>query len=419
MEPIRDREQQGEAVTLRLVQDHAAELLRFARRFSLCADDAHDAYQRGIEILVRRMRTSPPDNPLNWLRTVIRHECVAVRTERERLLGRQEVDLDREEGCHLEDPSERIAGYERLGQVAEALQRLKPQEVTALVLRAQGLSYKEICAHTGWTYTKCNRAVTEGRRALRDRLGAIESGAECDRWLPQLSLLADGEATARQLADLRPHLRACPACRATLRRFHDAPGQVAALVPVALIPAASSDPGTALGHLEAVVHAVVERATLATTRLQSAIDALPAAKVAAVAASTAALAGGGAAIEHVTRPHLPARPAAAVSAAAPERTSATPSLTTLSILQPQQTAAGTKTEHERAEPTGEFGIEEAPAARSEFVEETPADATAHAAATPSAPALKPSSAPQTTTPPAPTAPPQPERTQPSAEFAGF
>ena len=78
MEPIRDRERQGEAVTLRLVQDHAAELLRFARRFSHCADDAHDAYQRGIEILVRRMRTSPPDNPLNWLRTVsarVRSRC--------------------------------------------------------------------------------------------------------------------------------------------------------------------------------------------------------------------------------------------------------------------------------------------------------------------------------------------------------
>ncbi|MGB2710946.1 MAG: RNA polymerase sigma factor, partial [Conexibacter sp.] len=195
-----DRGQQAEERALRLVQDHAASLLRFARRFSLCADDAQDAYQRGAEILVRRMRTEPPQEPLSWLRTVIRHEALAVRAERERIVGRDEVDLDRHEAHDLVDPADRAAGFERLGHVAEALGRLKPQEVTALVLRAEGLSYKEICARQGWTYTKCNRAVTEGRRALLDRLGAIESGAECERWLPLLSALADGEASGHELA---------------------------------------------------------------------------------------------------------------------------------------------------------------------------------------------------------------------------
>ena len=48
------------------------------------------------------------------------------------------------------------------------LPRLKPQERRALGLLAAGHSYKEICAITGWTYTKVNRCVTEGRRRLRD-----------------------------------------------------------------------------------------------------------------------------------------------------------------------------------------------------------------------------------------------------------
>jgi RNA polymerase sigma factor (sigma-70 family) len=147
------RKQDAEEATLRLVQEHASELLRFARRFFHCADDAHDAYQRALEILVRRMRVDPPAQPLPWLRTVLRNEALAVRAERERLLGRVELDLDRQEDRATPGPAERAVGHERLRHTAEALQRLKPQEVTALVLRAEGLSYAEIGSRMGWTYT--------------------------------------------------------------------------------------------------------------------------------------------------------------------------------------------------------------------------------------------------------------------------
>ena len=151
---MRSRERRGSAAedaVLRLVQEHAAELLRFANRFSYCADDAHDAYQRSLEILVRRMRVEPPAQPLRWIRTVLRHEALAIRAQRERSVSRVELDLDRHGSGEHDDPAERAIGLERLGQAAEALQRLKPQELTALVLRAEGLSYKEICARTGWT----------------------------------------------------------------------------------------------------------------------------------------------------------------------------------------------------------------------------------------------------------------------------
>ena len=301
---MRSRTRRGiskEDATLRLVQEHAAELLRFARRFSHCPDDAHDAYQRAIEILVRRMRVDPPTQPLSWMRTVLRHEALAVRAEREQLVGRIEVDLDRHEDRAVTDPAEQAVGHERLRHTAEALQRLKPQEVTALVLRAEGLSYREICTRTGWTYTRTNRSVTEGRRALLDRLGAIESGAECARWLPLLSALADGEATASQVAELRPHLRSCHGCRATLRDVHAAPQQVALLVPPAVVDAAlHGSSGSVPSHVEVALHAIVERATLLAARVHGAFEALPGAKLAAVAASTAAIAGGGVALEQAT-----------------------------------------------------------------------------------------------------------------------
>ena len=66
-------------------------------------------------------------------------------------------------------------------------------------LKAQGLTYAEIGELTGWSYTKVNRCITEGRRAFIERYERIESGKECERWAPVLSAMADGEATAEQL----------------------------------------------------------------------------------------------------------------------------------------------------------------------------------------------------------------------------
>ena len=35
------------------------------------------------------------------------------------------------------------------------------------MLQAQGYSYAEICERCGWTYTKVNRCLAEGRARLR------------------------------------------------------------------------------------------------------------------------------------------------------------------------------------------------------------------------------------------------------------
>lgn len=355
------REQDAEDATLRLVQEHAAELLRFARRFSHCADDAHDAYQRTLEILVRRMRVDPPEQPLPWVRTVLRHEALAVRSDRERLLGRVELDLDRHEDRFTADPAERAVGHERLRHTAEALRRLKPQEVTALVLRAEGLSYAEIGSRMGWTYTRTNRAVTEGRRALLERLGAIESGAECTRWLPLLSALADGEAAPDDVAELRPHLRACPACRATLRDFHAAPAQVALLVPPTVVELASHGAHAGFaGHAEAGLHALVDRLALLAMRMQGAFEMVPGAKLAAVAASTAAIAGSGVAIERAAHA-TSARPAAAAAsqlAAAPVRSPGR--LTTIAFPLGTRSASVPRRTRPAAGSRGEFADTPAP-----------------------------------------------------------
>src|SRR5204863_9970065 len=64
-----------------------AALRRTARRYSLCADDADDAYQRAVEILLTKSPPADPTRLAAWMHVVTRREALAVRRSRERLLG--------------------------------------------------------------------------------------------------------------------------------------------------------------------------------------------------------------------------------------------------------------------------------------------------------------------------------------------
>jgi RNA polymerase sigma factor (sigma-70 family) len=204
-------------LVLETIARHGASLLASARRYSLCADDAQDAYQRGLEIFLRHAEGLRPEGAAAWLRTVVKHEALAVRAARVRLVSACEPHLDVYQAADAAPADERAVSRERLGRSTEALAQLKPHEVRALVLKAQGYSYFEICRITGWTYTKVNRCLTEGRRSLRERLRDIEAGRQCARWERLLSAAAEGRASGEDLVSLAPHLRSCGACRASLR----------------------------------------------------------------------------------------------------------------------------------------------------------------------------------------------------------
>lgn len=190
-------------------------MLAVARRYSLCPDDAHDAWQRSVEILLRRASSLEPSTAAAWLRTVVKHEALAIRSERSRSLHSEEVEPDSHAGsANVEVDSER---FELLATAAEALHALKPNEAEALLLLASGMSYREIGEAKGWTYTKVNRLLTEGRRAFRARVNGIESGDECERWRPTVLRIVDGEAGPEERQSIRPHIRRCRGCRAALR----------------------------------------------------------------------------------------------------------------------------------------------------------------------------------------------------------
>jgi RNA polymerase sigma factor (sigma-70 family) len=216
-----------------------AVLRRLARRYSLCADDAEDALQRGLEILLRKAPTEDPRELIKWMQTVVRHEALAIRKERELTLAGPAAESP---GPDFEDwialvpstsagPAEEAERREAIARSREALQTLKPQELRALTLLAEGYSYIEIGEITGYSRTKINRCLAEGRERLRKQISRSEDGRRCAEMRPLLSAFCDGEAKAKEVAELREHLRACAHCRATLRAYRAAPAAAAALAP--------------------------------------------------------------------------------------------------------------------------------------------------------------------------------------------
>ena len=101
------RQDDVDALVLDTISAHAEGLLRLARRHSLCQDDAHDAYQRGLEIFLRHAHRLEPAGAASWLRTVVKHEAMAVRRARQRDLGTVEVDFDTLEASTVASPEDR------------------------------------------------------------------------------------------------------------------------------------------------------------------------------------------------------------------------------------------------------------------------------------------------------------------------
>jgi RNA polymerase sigma factor (sigma-70 family) len=241
---------------------HEASLRRTAARYSICDDDADEALQRGLEILLLK---APSDNPrelVRWTQTVVKHEALSVRAERERVLSGPAalpVHPTQEDWIallpsELDGPAERAERDEAVERSREALTTLKPQELRALSLLAEGYSYREIAEITGYSATKVNRCVSEGRERFRRFLVRRDGGARCTELAPLLSAFADDEAGPADVATLREHLRTCAYCRSTLRAYRAAPHAAAAL-----LPALPQTRGALVGRLHDAYAAVATR----------------------------------------------------------------------------------------------------------------------------------------------------------------
>ncbi len=381
----------AEELILRTVAAHADSLLRTARRHSICVDDAQDAYQRALEIFMTHADRLDPARAAGWLHVVVKREAQAIRRSRTKLVGSSDVDFDAQEERRVPSPDEQLLSFDMVSRSAEALQRLKPQELRALWLKAQGHSYNEIGALTGWSYTKVNRCLTEGRRSFLERYAGIESGAECERWMPVISAMVDREATPQQILDLRPHLRNCPGCRAMLKALKDSSTPLSAVLPVPLVVVATGSSehlsNLLLRTYEAVTGGLHERAVHSVTKAQAAFEAAAAGKVAAVAASAAAVAGGGyATVERTVRHEGGGRSGAAaapetkpVARVNPRTRSATAALWRPRATKPEVTTKPATTTMKRPRPEFEAASSHNPRVAPEFTQPAPRRLSASAA----------------------------------------
>jgi RNA polymerase sigma factor (sigma-70 family) len=221
-----------------MIAQHEPALRRTARRYSLDAEDAEDAYQRALEIALTKAPTTDLRELIRWTQTVTKHEALAVRQSRERLLGYRgrggsddATDLVALIPAPGDSPGEQVERREVIARSREALRALKPAELQALSLLAEGYSYAEIGELTGFSQTKINRVLAEGRNRFRGLLSSSEDGSRCRELRPLLSAFCDGEASSPDSEIVREHLRACARCRSTMRAYRAAPRIAIALAP--------------------------------------------------------------------------------------------------------------------------------------------------------------------------------------------
>lgn len=151
-------------------------LRRQAERHAERPEDAEDALQAAFVLFIERYRGDC--DPVAWLQTTVKREAWGLRRKASR---KREVSLDApsravDNGAAWVEaiPSESPGPDERTIRDAEhqgrerLLRQLKPDHQRALLLFGSGFSYREICKITGWTYTKVNRCIAEGRAELRD-----------------------------------------------------------------------------------------------------------------------------------------------------------------------------------------------------------------------------------------------------------
>jgi RNA polymerase sigma factor (sigma-70 family) len=165
-----------ESATSRAAADllgrHGPMLLRIARRHSLGREDAEDALQRASEILLTKAPSLDPTRLIAWMAVVTKHEAIAVRRSRERLLRCLATEASAFDPLDVvatdaPQPAERAERRDAVAEAHRALAALKANERIAILLQAEGYSYAEICEMCGWTYTKVNRCLAEGRAKLR------------------------------------------------------------------------------------------------------------------------------------------------------------------------------------------------------------------------------------------------------------
>jgi DNA-directed RNA polymerase specialized sigma24 family protein len=143
-------------------------LLGVAERNSACTADAEEAVQDAFLAFIESYDPAAAAPPLAWLTLVLKRRCWRIRGARREEVGELLPGAEGEARRWTGLPPDPGAKVVDLEEARARLRGLKPDERTAVGLAAAGYSYGEIAVRRGWTRTKVNRCLYEGRIALRE-----------------------------------------------------------------------------------------------------------------------------------------------------------------------------------------------------------------------------------------------------------
>jgi RNA polymerase sigma factor (sigma-70 family) len=181
-EPSTATEQRARALD-QLLRARRGKLLRHIRFHSHDPEQAEDVLGESC-VQFMRFWDGPRDaDPLPWMLVVSKRCAWAATRKRRRIESRTKfVGMTPEPRSNEEvilaggpGPQEQVERAEDQAHLIELIEGLKPDERTALILLGLGCSYAEIATARGWSLTKVNRCVAEGREAVRRRLRGGES----------------------------------------------------------------------------------------------------------------------------------------------------------------------------------------------------------------------------------------------------
>jgi RNA polymerase sigma-70 factor (ECF subfamily) len=146
----------------RLVDEHAAALMLYARQFCTAPEDVvQDAFLK----LYRQAR--PPEPVTPWLYRVVRNAAIsAARSEQRR--RRHEAQAARQAPAWF---LARVESRLDAAEVTVALERLPAEQREVITLHLWGgLTFAEVAQVVGSSSSSAHRMYAEGLRQLRERL---------------------------------------------------------------------------------------------------------------------------------------------------------------------------------------------------------------------------------------------------------
>lgn len=143
-------------------------LRRQARRHSPGESEAEEALQEASLDFLRSYDGPAGVDAVRWLQIAVKHRAwEGARKRRSHEARTRREGTEREVLSAATESDEWVERADAVVQFFAALAQLKPDERTALLLLGLGCSYREIGEREGWTHTKVNRCLAEGRAGLR------------------------------------------------------------------------------------------------------------------------------------------------------------------------------------------------------------------------------------------------------------